>query len=97
MLVLAVTYSLKKGMRKVFLEDIRKSGLLESIRAEEGCLEYAYYLPEEDEDSILLLEKWASAELQQKHLAQPHMKYLGALKELFVTETRVEKLYAEEV
>lgn len=91
-LYLIVTYKLKEGTRASFLREIERSRILPAIRAEEGCTEYRYCMPADEEDTLLLLEVWESEEAQQKHLKQPHMEILGRLKELYVTDTEVRKL-----
>lgn len=91
-LYLRVTYILKKGLREAFLHSIDESGILSLIRAEEGCIEYSYCKPVDSADTLVLFEVWESEEAQQKHLKQPHMEILKALKERYVEDTRLDKL-----
>lgn len=91
-LYLRVTYRLKEGLREAFLENVKESGILFLIRAEEGCVEYGYCIPVDSTDTLVLFEVWESESLQQKHLKQPHMKILKDLKERYVEETRLDKL-----
>lgn len=44
-LTLLVTYKTKPGMMMPFVESIIDAGLLDIIRAEDGCLRYDYYFP----------------------------------------------------
>lgn len=90
-LTLLVTYKTKQGMREAFLQAIMESEILEKVRKEEGCLRYEYYSSVEDDNKILLVEEWASEELQKIHLEQPHMAELKEMKEKYVTDTRVEQ------
>jgi hypothetical protein len=53
---LLVTYVTKKGMRETFLNELIKSGVVDTIRNEEGCIYYDYYLSFQDENVIVLLE-----------------------------------------
>ena len=94
-LLLLVTYTAKPGMRETFLQDVKDSGLLSVIRKETGCLQYEYYLDADREERILLVEKWASLDLQQLHQAQPHMKQLMEIKNRSIAETRVERMTVE--
>ena len=93
--LLLVTYTAKPGMREIFLRDVRDSGVLSAIRNEAGCLRYDYFLDAEDSDRILLVEKWESAEHQQIHQTQPHMKHLLEIKSLSIASTSVEQLTIE--
>ena len=89
MLGINVTYTMKPGGRAGFLAGIAACGVQAAVRREAGCLQYDYFLPVGDEDSLLLMEKWTSREAQKVHLAQPHMAKIAALKEQFVADTQV--------
>ncbi len=91
-LTFLVTYTAKPGQRETFLRALAARGIPEAVRAEAGCLQYDYYLSIENEDEILLLERWTSAEAQQTHLRQPHMAQARELKELYVETTALRKL-----
>ena len=91
MLVLNVTYQCKPGMREEFLEQIWAEGIDEASRAEPGNLKYDYYLPTDDSDELLLVEKWADAEALAAHGRQPHFARLGELKPQFVGNTVIER------
>ena len=47
----------------------------------------------DDPDVVLLVEAWASAEQQARHLAQPHMADVMAAKERYVQETGVTRYH----
>lgn len=91
-LTLLVTYKTKPAMAMAFVDAVTDAGLLDTIRAEDGCLRYDYYYPATDSDEVLLVEAWESADQQAIHLAQPHMQQVAAIKALYVTDTTVEKL-----
>lgn len=42
MLLLNVTYTMKPGMRDTFLKEVQAQGILDAVRQEDGCLQYAY-------------------------------------------------------
>ena len=84
-----VTYTMLPGQRDNFLEAVRSSGILDAIRREPGCLSYAYYLPEEEDGTLLLVEKWSDDQAQKEHLATPHMAELAQLKPQYVAATAV--------
>ena len=91
-LTFLVTYTAKPGQRETFLRALAARGLPETIRAEDGCLQYDYFLSIDRADEILLLERWRSAEAQQTHLRQPHMAQVRELKEQYVENTTLRKL-----
>ena len=77
------------GQRAAFLKMLRESGILDQIRREEGCLDYRYYLPEEEDGTLLLVERWTGPEAQKAHMATSHMARLGQVKAQYVAETSV--------
>ena len=89
MLLIQVTYTMRPGQRDAFVRKIRESGILDAIRGEEGCLGYSYYLPEEEDGTLLLIEKWTGAPAQKAHLETPHMKQMAAFKPEYVADTRL--------
>ncbi|MBS7219381.1 MAG: antibiotic biosynthesis monooxygenase [Oscillospiraceae bacterium] len=89
MMLFQVTYTMHPGQRDAFLQMMRESGILEQIRQEEGCLDYRYYLPEEEDGTLLLVERWTDPEAQKAHMATGHMARLGQVKAKYVAETSV--------
>ena len=89
MLLIQVTYTMRPGQRDAFVRKIRESGILDTIRGEEGCLGYSYYLPEEEDGTLLLIEKWTGAPAQKAHLETPHMKQMAAFKPEYVADTKL--------
>ena len=91
MLKLSVKYFAKPGRREEVLRRIVEGGILAAIRAEEGCLRYDYYLSCQNEDEILLLEEWDTAEHQRIHMEQEHMKRLRIIKDDCIADTQLHK------
>ncbi len=86
---LLVTYHLKKGSAEEFLRKLGEIGIPGLVRGERGCIRYDYYVPAEENGTLILLEEWESAELQALHLEQPHMKRLAQIKPDYVADTEV--------
>ena len=89
MMLFQVTYTMLPGQRDAFLQMMRESGILDQIRREEGCLDYRYYLPEEEDGTLLLVERWTGPEAQKAHMATSHMARLGQVKAQYVAEASV--------
>lgn len=89
MLLIQVTYTMRPGKRDKFLRDVRETGILEAIRGERGCLGYSYYLPEEEDGTLLLIEKWTDPQAQKDHMATPHMARMAGMKPEYITKTQV--------
>lgn len=60
--------------------DEMQSGLRNDVLAEDGCLQYDYFLPVGKEDCVLLIEHWRDQSALDKHSAGEPMAKLKALK-----------------
>ena len=89
--ILHVTYRCKSGMAEDFVRAIKESGVQTLVRAEDGCLQYDYHLSLEEEDTVVLLEKWRDSDALAAHMLQPHMNTLKDLKSRFATDTVLER------
>lgn len=82
-----VHYFVKEGKRADFYRAILEQGIADGARAEDGNEKYDYYFSPDNENELVLLELWRSAEAVQAHMETPHYKALGELKKEYVTET----------
>ena len=88
-----VTYTCRPDMREAFLQRIAREGTQTAVKAEEGCLQYDYFLPAADDGlTVLLHEEWTGAEAVERHMATPHMKAFVDFKGHYVAETRILRL-----
>ena len=55
-IILHVTY--RGGQAKAFADEMLSSGLRAAVLAEDGCMQYDYYLPLAGENCVLLIEHW---------------------------------------
>ena len=94
-LMLYVRYQAKPGCRENFVRQLVEEGILTLIRQEDGCLAYDYYFSAQDENELLLIERWQSAEHQRVHMQQPHMARLKVIKEQNVDSTTLGKVRLE--
>lgn len=96
MLLFHVTYTMKPGQRETFLKEVQAQGILDAVRQEDGCLQYAYYLPAQEDNTLLLVERWRDQAAQQVHLTTPHMAALAKIKAECVANTQIVSGTAEE-
>ena len=75
------------GKREAYIQKMKETGILDAIRAENGCIRYDYYLSDQDPNEILLIEQWESKDHQQIHLTQPHMDKMREFKGAYITDT----------
>lgn len=80
MILVVATIHLNAGQRAAFLAEL--SAIVDLVRAEEGCLEYAPAVEVESRipvqaapraDAVTIVEKWTSVEALARHLSAPHM------------------------
>ena len=86
-----VHYYVKDGKRDEFYKAIMENGIAAASRAEEGNEKYDYYLSPENENELLLIELWASAEAVQAHGQTPHFQQLAELKQAYVEDTVIRR------
>lgn len=77
-ILLHVSYRGAKA--KAFADEMQQSGLRTAVLAEEGCLQYDYYLPLAEENCVLLIERWRDQAALDKHAAGEPMAKLKTLK-----------------
>lgn len=94
-LTLYVKYHTRPDCREPFVHQVVTEGILSAIRAEAGCLTYDYYFSAQDENELLLIERWESAEHQRVHMQQPHMARLAEIKAQYVDKTELGKVHVE--
>ena len=87
MYTIYVKFDCLSQKREAFIQKVKETGILEAIRAEDGCIRYDYYLSEKDPFELLLIEQWESKEHQQIHITQPHMAQLRSFKDDYITNT----------
>ena len=95
-LTLYVRYTAKDGCREAFVREIVETGILTLIRQEAGCLAYDYYFSAQDENVVLLIERWESAEHQRIHMQQPHMTRLREIKDKYIAATKLGRVRLED-
>ncbi len=87
MYTIYVKFECLPNKREAFIDKVKETGVLEAIRAEDGCIKYDYYLSEKDENELLLIEQWESKAHQQTHIETPHMAKLREFKNDYITKT----------
>lgn len=87
MYTIYVKFECLENKREAFIERVKAEGVLDAIRAEDGCIKYDYYLSEKDANELLLIEQWETKKHQQIHIEQPHMDTLRSFKGDYITNT----------
>ena len=91
MYTIYVAFECVENKREAFVKRVREEGVLDAIRAEDGCRMYDYYYSEENKDLLLLIEMWDSKRHQEVHIGQPHMDTLRSFKDEYIVSTELKE------
>ncbi len=89
-LTINIYYTGKNGNAKKFINEMITSGIVDEIRKENGNLKYEYYLPINDEESVLLIDSWTSREALDNHHSSPLMEKISFLRDKYDLHMKVE-------
>lgn len=90
-LVISIYYTGKNGSAKKFAEEMISSGIVERVRNEEGNERYEYFYPMEDEETVMLIDKWKNQEALDIHHKSEMMKEIANLRNKYELKMRVER------
>ena len=89
--VINVHYKGSGGSARRFVEDMVSEGVLEAVRAEDGCIGYEYFVSFDDPESIVLIEHWRDEAALEAHACSENMKRISLLKDRHGLSSAIEK------
>ena len=90
-LIVNIYYTGKNGSARKFAEEMVSKGIVDRVRNEEGNERYEYFFPMEDEETVMLIDRWKNQEALDLHHKSEMMKEIAKLREKYVLRMRVEK------
>lgn len=84
-------YTGKNGSARKFAEEMESSGIADKIRNENGNERYEYFLPINDPETVLLIDRWRDEEAIEIHHKSPMMLKIASLREKYDLHMRVER------
>ena len=84
-------YTGSNGNARKFAEEMMTSGLVEAVRAEEGNERYEYFFPMEDQETVLLIDRWQDQAALDFHHKSPMMAQIAVLRDKYKLRLRVER------
>ena len=72
------------------------SGTVDAIRNETGNIGYAYFLPMDNEETVLLIDSWEDQESIDIHHQSPMMKTIMELRDKYDLHMRMERYRSED-
>ena len=96
MITVNLYYTGKDGAARAFAREMEESGTAAAIRAEDGNLRYAYFLPLDDPETVLLIDQWRDQAAIDAHHASPMMGKIAALREKYDLHMKAERYLSDE-
>lgn len=88
-------YTGENGNALKFAREMESSGTADAIRREEGNLRYEYFIPMQDEKTVLLIDSWENQQALDVHHASPMMQTIAALRDKYDLHMRVERYVSD--
>ena len=86
-----IYYTGSDGNARKFAQEMIESGIVADVRAEEGNLKYDYFFPMDDNETVLLIDKWANQEALDIHHKSEMMTKIADLRNKYKLRMKVEK------
>ena len=90
-----IRYTGINGNARRFAKEMTESGTVAEIRAEKGNLRYEYFVPLEDDESVLLIDSWENQEAIDAHHASPMMQIIADLREKYDLHMKVDRFVSD--
>ena len=94
-IIVNLYYTGQNGNARKFAEEMTARGIVDAVRAEEGNERYEYFFPMEDEETVLLIDRWKDQEALDIHHKSEMMNQIAELRDKYKLHLRVER-YVEE-
>lgn len=91
-----VYYSGANGNAAKFAKEMISSGVVDAIRGEQGNLRYEYFLPMDDDETVLLIDSWQDQNALDIHHNSPLMAQIAALREKYDLHMKVERYVSDD-
>ena len=90
-LIINIYYKGENGNARKFAEEMISSGIVDRVRKEKGNLKYEYFFPMDDQETVMLIDKWKDEKALDIHHKSPMMKEIAELREKYKLSMKVEK------
>ena len=90
-IIVNIYYTGENGSARLFAEEMISSGIIDRVRKEDGNEKYEYFFPIEDNETILLIDRWKNKEALDIHHKSEMMKEIANLRKKYHLKMKVEK------
>ncbi|MCR5078116.1 MAG: antibiotic biosynthesis monooxygenase [Prevotella sp.] len=85
-----IRYNAPDGNALKYMEEMTRTGLADSIRAIPGCLLYDYFIPQDNPQGVLLIDRWEDEAALRRYHQSAVMKQAEALRAKYRLERKAE-------
>ena len=90
-LTINIYYNGVNNSARRFVNEMFSRGIVDRIRKEKGNLKYEYFFPIDDNETVLLIDKWENEEALDMHHKSEMMQEIAELREKYNLKMKVEK------
>ena len=90
-IIFNIYYKSENGNAKKFAEEMISSGIVDEIRSKKGNLRYEYFMPVNDNNTVLLIDSWENQAALDEHHNSETMKRIMDLRNKYDLHMKVEK------
>lgn len=90
-----IYYMGENGNAKKFAKEMMDSGIVDDIRNEKGNIRYEYFIPMDNEETVLLIDSWENQEAIDIHHASVMMDKITELREKYDLHMKVERYVSD--
>ncbi len=91
-----IYYKGENGNAKKFAREMVSRGIVDKVRKEVGNLKYEYFFPMDDEETVLLIDRWRNEEALDIHHKSEMMEEIANLRNKYQISMKVEKFMSLE-
>lgn len=92
-----IYYTGENGSARKFVREMIASGIVDEIRAETGNVRYEYFIPLDDDETVLLIDSWEDQKALDVHHNTSMMQRITALREKYDIHMKVERYISDDV
>lgn len=90
-LVINIYYKGENGSARKFAYEMLSSGIVDRVLREEGNEGYEYFFPMNDNETVLLIDKWKDQKALDAHHKSKMMKEIAELRKKYGLKMRIER------
>ena len=96
MITINIYYTGKNNSARAFAKEMMQSGIVDRIRDEDGNIRYEYFLPIDNQETVLLIDSWTNQQAIDEHHKSSMMQDIIHLREKYDLHMRVERYTSED-